>query len=250
MEPAFAGMAIFFLFSVAKSIFLALSGERAKTGLFRMNMMMTEQMSRRFLRWLSLAFAVCVLSGATYAKNAQILIVGDSLSAGYGLTAGEGWVDLLAKKLAREKISAAVTNASISGDTTAGGLSRLPALLSKYRPTHVVIELGGNDGLRGSPVAAAKANLLKMTELSKAAGAKVLIVGMQMPPNFGASYTAQFEAMFADTAKVTGSALVPRFLEKIGADLSKFQPERIHPIAAAQPTLLDTVWPALLTLLK
>lgn len=250
MEPAFAGMAIFFLFSVAKSIFLALSGERAKTGLFRMNMMMTEQMSRRFLRWLSLAFAVCVLSGATYAKNAQILIVGDSLSAGYGLTAGEGWVDLLAKKLAREKISAAVTNASISGDTTAGGLSRLPALLSKYRPTHVVIELGGNDGLRGSPVAAAKANLLKMTELSKAAGAKVLIVGMQMPPNFGASYTAQFEAMYADTAKVTGSALVPRFLEKIGADLSKFQPDRIHPIAAAQPTLLDTVWPALLTLLK
>ena len=241
---------MFLLFGVAKSICLALSGERAKTGLFRMNMMMTEQMSRRFLRWLSLAFAVCVLSGATYAKNAQILIVGDSLSAGYGLTAGEGWVDLLAKKLAREKISAAVTNASISGDTTAGGLSRLPALLSKYRPTHVVIELGGNDGLRGSPVAAAKANLLKMTELSKSAGAKVLIVGMQMPPNFGASYTAQFEAMYADTAKVTGSALVPRFLEKIGADLSKFQPDRIHPIAAAQPTLLDTVWPALLTLLK
>ena len=250
MEPAFAGMAIFFLFCVAKSIFLALSGEKAKTGLFRMNMMMTEQMSRRFLRWLSLAFAVCVLSGATYAKNAQILIVGDSLSAGYGLTAGEGWVDLLAKKLAREKISAAVTNASVSGDTTAGGLSRLPALLSKYRPTHVVIELGGNDGLRGSPVAAAKANLLKMTELSKAAGAKVLIVGMQMPPNFGKNYTAQFEAMYADTAKATGSALVPRFLEKIGADLSKFQPDRIHPIAAAQPTLLDTVWPALVTLLQ
>lgn len=215
-----------------------------------MNRMMTEQTSFRFLRWLSLIFSVFALSGTAYAKNAQILILGDSISAGYGLSAGEGWVDLLAKKLAREKISAEVTNASISGDTTAGGLSRLPALLSKHKPTHVVIELGGNDGLRGSPITSAKANLLKMTELSKAAGAKVLIVGMQMPPNFGASYTAQFEAMYADTAKATGAALVPRFLEKIGADLSKFQADRIHPTAAAQPGLLDAVWPALLTLLK
>ena len=219
-----------------------------------MHAMMTEQTPLRFQRWLrpalAVAFAALTLLGAAYAKPALILVVGDSLSAGYGLTAGEGWVDLLAKKLVREKIPADVTNASISGDTTAGGLSRLPALLSKHRPTHVVIELGGNDGLRGSPVAAAKANLLKMTELSKAAGAKVLIVGMQMPPNFGPSYTAQFEAMYADTAKATGSALVPRFLEKIGADLSKFQADRIHPTAAAQPGLLDTVWPALVTLLK
>jgi len=241
---------MFLLFGVAKSICLALSGERAKTGLFRMNMMMTEQMSLRFLRWLCVAFAVSALSVTANAKAAQILVVGDSISAGYGLSSGEGWVDLLAKKLAREKISAEVTNASISGETTAGGLSRLPALLSKHKPTHVVIELGGNDGLRGSPVASARANLLKMTELSKAAGAKVLIVGMQMPPNFGPNYTAQFEAMYADTAKATGATLVPRFLEKIGADLSKFQPDRIHPIAAAQPALLDTVWPALVKLLK
>ncbi len=218
-----------------------------------MNVMMTEQTSFRFLRWLCVAFAVCALSAlsvAAHAKTAQILVVGDSISAGYGLSAGEGWVDLLAKKLVREKISAEVTNASISGDTTAGGLARLPALLSKHKPTHVVIELGGNDGLRGSPVASAKANLLKMAELSKAAGAKVLLVGMQMPPNFGPNYTAQFEAMYVDTAKTTGAALVPRFLEKIGADLSKFQPDRIHPIAAAQPALLDTVWPALVKLLK
>ena len=216
----------------------------------RMSAMMTEQMSFRLLRLFSLVLAFFALSGAVQAKNAQILVVGDSLSAGYGLSAGEGWVDLLAKKLAREKISATVTNASISGDTTAGGLARLPALLSKHKPTHVVIELGGNDGLRGSPVASAKANLLKMAELSKAAGAKVLLVGMQMPPNFGSNYTAQFEAMYADAAKVTGAALVPRFLEKIGADLSKFQPDRIHPTAAAQPGLLDTVWPALVKLLK
>ena len=220
-----------------------------------MIVMMTEQTCFRFPRlfWLVLGLAgLAMFSGAAHAKisAATILIVGDSLSAGYGLSSGEGWVDLLAKKLAREKISAEVVNASISGDTTAGGLNRLPALLSKHKPSHVVIELGGNDGLRGAPVLTAKANLLKMVELSKAAGAKVLIVGMQMPPNFGPSYTAAFEAMYADTAKTTGSALVPRFLGKIGADLSKFQADRIHPIAAAQPALLDTVWPALVKLLK
>ena len=220
-----------------------------------MIVMMTEQTSFRFLRLLrgvlTLAGAVMIF-GVAHAKTsaATILIVGDSISAGYGLSAGEGWVDLLAKKLAREKISAGVVNASISGDTTAGGLARLPALLAKLKPTHVVIELGGNDGLRGAPVLTAKANLLKMTTLSKAAGAKVLIIGMQMPPNFGPNYTAQFEAMYADTAKTTGSALVPRFLEKIGADLSKFQADRIHPLAAAQPALLDTVWPTLAKLLK
>lgn len=185
-----------------------------------------------------------------HAKNAHILIVGDSLSAGYGLSSGEGWVDLLTKKLTTEKFSATVTNASISGDTTAGGLSRLPALLAKHKPTVVVIELGGNDGLRGSPVAAARANLLKMAELSKAAGAKVLMVGMRMPPNFGPSYTAQFEAMYGEVAKAVNGGLVPFFLEKIATDLSKFQADRIHPTAAAQPALLDTVWPALAKLLK
>lgn len=185
-----------------------------------------------------------------HAKNAHILIVGDSLSAGYGLSSGEGWVDLLTKKLTAEKFSATVTNASISGDTTAGGLSRLPALLAKHKPTVVVIELGGNDGLRGSPVAAARANLLKMAELSKAAGAKVLMVGMRMPPNFGPSYTAQFEAMYGEVAKAVNGGLVPFFLEKIATDLSKFQADRIHPTAAAQPALLDTVWPALAKLLK
>jgi acyl-CoA thioesterase I len=223
-----------------------------------MIVMMTEQTSFRFLRRLFtvLLVALSVLNaGAVQAqgpskKKAQILIVGDSLSAGYGLSAGEGWVDLLAKKLTLEKISADVVNASISGDTTAGGVARLPALLSKHKPTHVVIELGGNDGLRGSPVSGARANLLKMAELSKTAGAKVLIVGMQMPPNFGPSYTAQFEAMYADVAKATGAALVPRFLEKIGTDLTKFQADRIHPTAAAQPGLVDVVWPALVKLLK
>lgn len=223
--------------------------------------MMTEQMAFWFqspvqhsLRWLAAllltTLAGLVMANPVAAKPAQILVVGDSLSAGYGLSAGEGWVDLLTKKLAREKIAAQVINASISGDTTAGGLARLPALLVKHKPTLVVIELGGNDGLRGSPVAAAKANLMKMAELAKASGAKVLVVGMRMPPNFGPSYTAQFEAMYAEVAKAVGGGLVPFFLDRIGTDLSKFQADKIHPTAAAQPELLDTVWPALAKLLR
>ena len=226
--------------------------------------MMTEQTCFRFrhraadaARWLAAlllaTLALLTTGGAAHAaeaKAARILIVGDSLSAGYGLSAGEGWVDLLTKKLAREKIVAQVTNASISGDTTAGGVARLPALLAKHKPSLVVIELGGNDGLRGSPVAAARANLLRMAELAKASGARVLIVGMRMPPNFGPSYTAQFEAMYAEVAKAVGGGLVPFFLDRIGTDLAKFQPDKIHPTAAAQPELLDTVWPALARLLK
>ena len=226
-----------------------------------MVVMMTEQMAfwfqspvQRALRWLAAwllaTLAVLATANPVAAKPAQILVVGDSLSAGYGLSSGEGWVDLLTKKLAREKIAAQVINASISGDTTAGGLARLPALLAKHKPTLVVIELGGNDGLRGSPVAAAKANLMKMAELAKASGAKVLVVGMRMPPNFGPSYTAQFEAMYAEVAKAVGGGLVPFFLDRIGTDLSKFQADKIHPTAAAQPELLDTVWPALAKLLR
>ena len=215
-----------------------------------MIVMMTEQPIFRFLQSLFLVAVWAITSTGAIAKSSQILVVGDSISAGYGLSSGEGWVDLLTKKLGKEKIPAQVINASISGDTTAGGLSRLPALLAKHKPTHVVIELGGNDGLRGSPVATAKANLLKMAELSKASGAEVLILGMQMPPNFGPNYTSQFEAMYADVAKSVNAGLVPTLLGKIGTDLSKFQPDRIHPTAAAQPVLLDTVWPALVKLLK
>ena len=222
--------------------------------LLRMIVMMTEQRAiqntLRFVQSLFLAALWALASTGALAKSSQILIVGDSISAGYGLSTGEGWVDLLTKKLNKEKIPAVVVNASISGDTTAGGLSRLPALLTKHNPNLVIIELGGNDGLRGSPVATAKANLLKMAQLSKASGAKVLIVGMQMPPNFGPSYTEQFAAMYVDVAKAVNAGLVPALLEKIGADLSKFQADRIHPTAAAQPALLDAVWPSLVKLLK
>ncbi|MBS0312668.1 MAG: arylesterase [Burkholderiales bacterium] len=180
----------------------------------------------------------------------RILVVGDSLSAGYGLTQGEGWVDLLTQKLGRERPGTTVINASISGDTTAGGLARLPALLEKHRPDIVIIELGGNDGLRGAPVATTRANLRRMIELAKAAPARVLLLGMRMPPNFGPTYTAQFEAMYAELARAQGAALVPFFLERIATDLGKFQPDRIHPTAAAQPELVATVWPALMKLLR
>jgi acyl-CoA thioesterase I len=196
------------------------------------------------------AFGSLALVASANAKSHHILVLGDSLSAGYGLASGEGWVDLLGKKLAAQKIGAKVTNASISGDTTAGGVSRLPALLAKHSPTHVVIELGGNDGLRGAPVAGAKANLQKMVEMAQKAGAKVVLVGMRMPPNFGAAYTSAFEAMYVDVAKATKSAFVPFFLEKLGTDLKYFQADRIHPTREAQPKMLDAVWPVLLGALK
>lgn len=204
--------------------------------------------------WVVTAFvafgSLASVVNAQAAKEAHILVVGDSLSAAYGLTSGEGWVDLLGKKLAQQKIKAKTTNASISGDTTAGGVARLPALLAKHKPTHVVIELGGNDGLRGSPIAAAKANLEKMVELSQKAGAKVVLVGMRMPPNFGPAYTSAFEAMYRDVAKASKAALVPFFLEKLGTDLKYFQADRIHPTREAQPMMLETVWPVLLGVLK
>ena len=223
----------------------------------RMIVMMTEQTLLRLQRWLRLslaaAFAALTLMGAAFAKPALILVVGDSLSAGYGLTAGEGWVDLLAKKLVREKISANVTNASISGDTTAGGLSRLPALLSKHRPTHVVIELGGNDALRGLPLDMTEKNITAMTQASKKAGAKVLIVGMQVPPNYGGAYGATFAGLFGKVAKAEKVSLVPFLLKGI-ADVqdsaSRFQADRIHPNEQQQAAMLGNVWPELRKLLK
>jgi acyl-CoA thioesterase-1 len=183
-----------------------------------------------------------------------ILVVGDSLSAEYGLPRGSGWVALLEQRLAREKIAARVVNASISGDTTSGGRSRLPALLAQHKPTHVILELGGNDALRGLPIAMTQDNLAVMTRAAKAAGTRVLIAGMQMPPNYGRQYSEQFAAMFATVAKNEGAALVPFFLKGV-ADIEDsvekmFQPDRIHPNAAAQPVMLGNVWPVLAPLLR
>ena len=182
-----------------------------------------------------------------------ILVVGDSLSAEYGLQRGSGWVALLAARLQRERPEDTVVNASISGDTTSGGLTRLPALLRQHKPTLVVLELGGNDALRGLPLETSRANLTEMARLAKAAGARVLILGMQIPPNYGRSYGEKFAAMFDEVAKNQGAALVPFMLKGVAdgpqAD-AMFQPDRIHPVASAHPIILGNVWPVLEPLLK
>ncbi len=182
-----------------------------------------------------------------------ILVLGDSLSAEYGLKRGSGWVALLEQKLASEKIAARIVNASISGDTTSGGRSRLGALLGEHHPTHVIIELGANDALRGLPLEMTQENLTQMTRSAQKAGAKVLLLGMQMPPNYGKDYGARFAALYASVAKANKAALVP-FLLKGVADapdsLRWFQADRIHPLEAAHPTLLANVWPELQRLLK
>ncbi len=174
-----------------------------------------------------------------------LLVLGDSLSAEYGLARGTGWVALLGKQLAQDKLAVSVVNASISGDTTSGGRSRLPALLKQHRPSHVVIELGGNDALRGLPLQMTQDNLQAMARAVKAAGARVMILGMQMPPNYGARYGQDFSALFATVAKDEGAALVPFMLAGVAdspqAD-SLFQPDRIHPKAEAHPRILETVW--------
>jgi acyl-CoA thioesterase I len=209
--------------------------------------------------WLVWAVAHCSVAGVSppalgqTAARRRLLVVGDSLSAEYGIPRGTGWVALLEQRLKREAIKATVVNASISGDTTAGGRSRLPALLAQHKPAVVVIELGGNDALRGLPLATTQANLAEMARAARAAGARVLIAGMQVPPNYGRQYSADFVALFATVAKAEGAALVP-FLLKGVADgpeaQALFQPDGIHPTAAAHPRMLDNVWPVLRPLLK
>lgn len=197
------------------------------------------------------AVAASPAAGASGAPT--ILVVGDSLSAEYGLVRGSGWVALLEKRLASEKIAAQVVNASISGDTTSGGRSRLPALLKQHRPGVVIIELGGNDALRGLPLAMTRDNLASMSQAAKASGAKVLLVGMQMPPNYGRQYGLDFAAVFTEVARLQKDALVP-FLLKGVADgpnaEALFQADRIHPTAEAHPAMLANVWPVLRPLLR
>lgn len=196
----------------------------------------------------------CALPALAAAPTpATIVVVGDSLSAEYGLKRGTGWVALLEKRLAQEKQDAKVVNASISGDTTSGGRSRLPALLAQHHPTVVVIELGGNDALRGLPLAMTQDNLQAMTQAAQAAGAKVLLAGMQVPPNYGQDYTKRFSDTFATVAKANKAALVPFLLKGIadGPNATQlFQADRIHPKEEAHPTILNTVWPTLRTLLR
>ena len=174
-----------------------------------------------------------------------ILVLGDSLSAEYGLQRGQGWVQLLANRLQQNGSNYTVVNASISGDTTSGGRSRLPALLKQHRPSIVIIELGGNDGLRGLPVARMQDNLTAMIRASQAAGARVVVAGIRMPPNYGREYTERFYAAFASVAKQHNTALVPFLLEGFSDSADFFQADRIHPSAQAQARILQTVWPVL-----
>ena len=203
---------------------------------------------------LAFQFLAAVLIAVAMHAGAQsgsptLLVVGDSISAGYGLARGEGWVDLLTTRLAEQGRRERVVNASISGDTTAGGRARLPALLREHRPSIVIIELGGNDALRGGNLQATRENLDAMVAAAQAARAKVLIVGMKVPPNYGPAYARTFDAVFTDVAKARGVPVVPYVFAGFGEDLTQFQPDRIHPTAAAQPRILDNVWPALLPLL-
>lgn len=179
-----------------------------------------------------------------------VLVMGDSLSAGYGLAASEGWVSLLATKVAQEKPGWGVVNASVSGETTAGGAARIAGDLARNRPDVVAIELGANDGLRGLPLEQTRANLEAMISAARAANAKVLLIGMRLPPNYGPDYTRDFETLFADLAKRQQVAFLPFLLEPVAADDTAFQADRLHPNAGAQPKLRDHVWAALEPLLN
>jgi acyl-CoA thioesterase-1 len=203
----------------------------------------------RALKTLLFFMLLAAVTGAGAAEK-SILVLGDSLSAAYGIAQARGWVALLAERLKRERPDYIVVNASISGETTSGGLARIDALLEKHRPSLVVLELGGNDGLRGLPIAQMKANLAAMVERYRKAGARVLLVGVSMPPNYGPEYTRSFAAVFEELAARYKTPLVPSLMEGFGEKYELFQPDRIHPTEAAQPLMLEQVWKILRPLLR
>ncbi|MBF8775577.1 arylesterase [Pseudomonas fulva] len=188
----------------------------------------------------------CLAQSAT---AGTVLIVGDSISAGFGLDTRYGWASLLQTRLRQEGFDDKVVNASISGDTSAGGQARLPALLAAHKPAVVVLELGGNDGLHGQPPAQLRQNLATMVDQSRQAGAKVLLLGMQLPPNYGVRYTTAFAKVYEELAKDKQVALVPFFLEGVGGVPELMQADGIHPAQGAQQRLLENAWPVLKPLL-
>lgn len=207
--------------------------------------------SRLFIR--RVFITACLVSGATslYSfpthtsaspSSNTILVVGDSLSAEYGLARRQGWVSLLQKTLDEKAPGTTLVNASISGDTTSGGLSRLPALLEKHQPAYVIIELGGNDALRGLPLSMTQSNLTRMTQMAQSTGAKVLLAGMQIPPNYGKDYSQAFQALYPTVASQQGAHLIPFFLEGVAQNMALFQQDGIHPNEQAQPILVQNVW--------
>jgi acyl-CoA thioesterase-1 len=192
---------------------------------------------------------MCLGSATSAAFGETVLVYGDSLSAAYGMPQQRGWVALLEERLKRERPDYSVVNASISGETTAGGLARIGKVLEREKPAIVILELGANDGLRGLPVAAMKQNLGAILDQSKKKGAKVLLVGMRLPPNYGEQYNRAYERAFAELAKSHRAAFLPFLLEGIGDRADLFQPDRIHPTETAQPAVLKNVWSALAPLL-
>ena len=192
-----------------------------------------------------------MLAWAGAAPAAQTLLVfGDSLSARYGISEKRSWVSLLGERLAKEKLDYRIVNASISGETTSGGRARLAKVLADHKPAVVILELGGNDGLRGLPVPEMRKNLSAMIEQSQKAGARVLLVGTRMPPNYGPEYAQAYEAVFGDLAKHHKTGLTPDLTAGVGEKLELFLPDRVHPNETAQPVLLENVWKGLRPLLK
>lgn len=198
---------------------------------------------------LRILLLLCMLLPGTVLA-APILVLGDSLSAGYGIDVNRGWVNLLQQRLEQRGYDYRVINASISGDTTSGGLSRLPPLLAQYQPALVLLELGANDGLRGTPLPIIQRNLQQLVRLSQQANARVLIIGNRLPPNYGPRYTDGFFKLFGEVAKAQNTALVPFLLDGVALDWNLMQKDGLHPTEAAQPQLLDTVWKGLLPLLE
>jgi len=208
--------------------------------------------SRTIFAIAALICCAVTIAASRPALHPIVLVLGDSLSAEYGLPRDTGWVKLLSDRLASPIGGAgkySVVNASISGETTSGGRTRLPALLTQHTPAIVIIELGANDALRGLPIAAMRDNLLAMSSASRAAGAHVLLIGMQIPPNYGRDYTQRFASTFVDVARSQKAALVPFLLEGFADQLDYFQADRIHPSERAQPRMLENVWRALRPLL-
>ena len=201
--------------------------------------------------WLLLAGLLLapVLACARGTADGPVLVLGDSLSAEHNIPAGSGWVSLLERRLAQARPPRKVVNASISGETTAGALARLPALLQKHRPAVLVVELGGNDALRGLSPAQLRGNLEKMLVLAEGAGAKVLLLGIDVPPNYGPAYRDRLRATYAELAQRHRAGLVPFFLEGVALKPGLMQADGLHPTAAAQPRLLENAWPALQPLL-
>lgn len=202
------------------------------------------------MRSILLFFLLSVVVPAPAAHASQtILVLGDSISAGYGLAQGEGWVALLEQRIRRDKLDYNVVNASISGETTLGGRNRIADALREHRPAVLIVALGGNDGLRGNPLEDIRRNLIAIVEAGRKAGAKVVVAGMRIPPNYGRVYTRRFEGLFAEVARQQNVSLVPFLLQGFADDRKMFQSDGIHPVAAAQPRILDNVYHRLRPLL-